>query len=141
MGPAQQKRYEQWAGIGYGCSHLISTAFQYFTQTGNFDPRRQVPVTFWQAACLSALMLGHAYLVWKGKRWAKALMLLFLIGGTVGAIIDSSAGNHRVYDAVGIAQTLFQWVLCTAVVACLLLSFRRTTAAPDAVPEAEEVLT
>lgn len=135
MDPAQQKRYEQWAGIMYGSGHLISTAFQYFTQTESYDPARPVPVTIGQAAGLSALMLGHAYLVWKGKRWAKALMLLFLIGGTVFALVEASKGHHRVYGAWGIAQGLFQWVLCAAVVACLLLSFRRTTAALDTLPK------
>ena len=140
MTPAQQKRYEQWAGIGYGSGHLISTAVQYFTQTGSYDPGRLVPVTIGQAACLSAFMLGHAYLVWKGKRWAKALLLLFLVGGAVFALVEASKGHQRVSSAWGIAQGLFQWVLCAVVVVCLLLSFRRTTAALDTLPEAEEVL-
>ncbi|MBF9143240.1 hypothetical protein [Hymenobacter properus] len=140
MNPAQQKRYEHWAGIGYGSGHLISTAFQYFTHTGNYDPGRPVPVTMGQAACLSALMFGHAYLVWNGKRWAKALLLLFLVGGAVFALVEASKGHQRMYGGWGIAHGLFQWGLCAAVAVCLLLSFRRTTAAFDALPEAPQVL-
>jgi hypothetical protein len=127
MDATQKKRYEHWAAIGYGGGHLISTAFQYFTHTGSYDKARLPPVTPLQAACLSAVFLGHAYLVWKGNRWAKGLMLLFLVGGTIMAVVEHGKGNNIVYGAAGITQTLFQWVLCTIVIVLLMLSFRKTS--------------
>jgi hypothetical protein len=134
MDATQKKRYEHWAAIGYGSGHLISTAFQYYTHTGSYDKARLPPVTPLQAACLSAVFLGHAYLVWKGNRWAKGLMLLFLVGGTIMAVVEHGKGNNIVYGAAGITQALFQWVLCIIVIVLLILSFRKTPSALEIDP-------
>jgi hypothetical protein len=131
MDATQKKRYEHWAAIGYGGGQLISTAFQYYTHTGSYDKTRLPPVTPLQAVCLAALFLGHAYLVWKGNRWAKGLLLLFLVAGTFIALVEYGKGHNRVYGAPGITHTLFQWVLCAIVVVLLLLSFRKTSLTPE----------
>jgi hypothetical protein len=131
MDAKQKKRYEHWAAIGYGGGHLISTAFQYYTHTGSYDKARPPAVTPLQAACLSAVFLAHAYLVWKGNRWAKGLLLLFLVGGTIIAVVEHSKGNNIVYRAAGITQTLFQWVLGIIVIVLLMLSFRKTSSTPE----------
>ena len=121
MNVAQKRTLEKWAGIAYAASFAISTLFDYRTRTGYFDNSSDETPSPASLALVHALVFAHAYVVWKGKTWAKVLMLVFLTG--LAAAVITSAVQGKIF--VPNAHALFQWGLGLVEVILLVLSFRR----------------
>lgn len=70
------------------------------------------------------MMAGLGYLVWKGYRWAKVLVLVGLIYGTVTAIYYAFQGQATIpFKSAAGVHTLIQWILALLATTLLALSF------------------
>ena len=69
-------------------------------------------------------MTGFEYIVWKGYRWAKVLMLAALVYGIAASFYHFSKGENLVLlgSQTGF-HSVFQWLLSIAITTLLILGF------------------
>ncbi|UOQ97118.1 hypothetical protein MUN81_17990 [Hymenobacter sp. 5317J-9] len=135
MKSSKKRNYEMWAAYVWWLSLAISSTFGYLTQSGVFDKNLEKPASPVVLFFFHLMMAGFGYLVWKGYRWAKMLMLVALIYGVGAAIYNFSKGQGMVllHSPAG-NHTVVQWVLALVTATLLAFSFIRTRSdeiAPD----------
>lgn len=139
MTPARQRNYEIWAASAWALSFAVSAAFGFWNKMGLFDQQREHPGTTVTITLTYLLLAGLGYPVWKGYRWAKLLMAVVLVYGSVRALVDFAHG-HVVTGAIPVANSLIQWVLGLATLTLLGLSFFKTKTAGENMSQATEHL-
>lgn len=73
------------------------------------------------------MMAGFGYLVWKGYRWAKALMLAVLVYGIAASFYHFSKGENLVLlNSQAGFHSVVQWLLSIAITTLLILGFITT---------------
>lgn len=120
----RQRPYETWAAYVWWFSLAISSTFGYLTQSGVFDKHTERPASPLVSFSFHLLMAGFGYLVWKGYRWAKALMLVALVYGTAASFYYASKGENLIIlnSQAGI-HSVVQWILGLVATALLILGF------------------
>ena len=124
MKSSKQRKYEMWAAYIWWLSIAISSTFGYLTQSGVFDKQAERPASSIILFFFHLMMAGFGYLVWKGYRWAKVLMLAALVYGIAASFYHFSKGENLVLlnSQTGF-HSVFQWLLSIAITTLLILGF------------------
>ncbi|MGI4863025.1 MAG: hypothetical protein ACRYFZ_03825 [Janthinobacterium lividum] len=129
--PSNKRKFEMWAAYTDAFGVILSSVFGYITHTGLFDQHREKPGTPGQIAVVIGFLLAHAFFVWKGKVWAKSLMLFFIIGGAAYSFYAANTGQHPSTDTAYNAHNIIQWIIQIATAILLILSFQEARTSND----------
>jgi hypothetical protein len=94
------------------------------TQSGVFDKHAERPASPVMLFFFHLMMAGFGYLVWKGYRWAKVLMLAALIYGTASSFYHFSKSENLVLlNSQAGFHSVVQWLLSITITTLLIRSF------------------
>lgn len=124
MRSLKQRKYETRAAYVWWLSIAISSTFGYLTQSGVFDKHAERPASPVMLFFFHLMMAGFGYLVWKGYRWAKVLMLAALVYGTAASFYHFAKGENLVLlNSQAGFYSVVQWLLSIAITTLLIRSF------------------
>ena len=127
----RKRKYEKLSAVLFLAGFIINWLISYYMQVKSIGkhPLQSTPTL--QIAILSTVFFLIAVYVWKGKQWAKVIMLLLLAGGFIVAFLTAVLRGVLI---PALAHNAIQWTIAVANAVLLIVSFRRTRATPSSLP-------